>query len=151
MKFEEKFGSATKDAIARLEEKFSLKLPEDYKNFLVETNGGVVDGEKTKGIVLSEEYGENLEVNVDVFFGVDTEENATNIDYWMEQDYLEDDILENTVLIGDTYQHGFIVLICEGEDKGVYYWDDTYTFEQSSDEGNMYWIADTFTEMLEMM
>jgi len=63
----------------------------------------------------------------------------------------EDDILENAVIIGDDIMHGLIVLICDGEDKGGYYWDDSYNFEESSDGSNMYFITGTFTELLDII
>ena len=45
---------------------------------------------------------------------------------------------------------GFIELICGGEDAGVYFWDDAYIFKGSCDENNVYFIADSFTELLKM-
>ncbi|MFD2388034.1 hypothetical protein [Enterococcus rivorum] len=43
-----------------------------------------------------------------------------------------------------------ILIICDGENEGVYYWDDSYHFENSDDEMNTYWIANTFTEFIKM-
>lgn len=64
---------------------------------------------------------------------------------------MRDELLEKTIIIADDIIQGFIVLICEGEDKGVYYWDDAYNFETSDDESNVYWIADDFTSFLEQL
>ena len=46
---------------------------------------------------------------------------------------------------------GFIVIICYGENKGVYYWDDAYNFKNSDDENNMYWIASSFNEFIKLL
>ena len=59
--------------------------------------------------------------------------------------------IENTIIIGDSLQHGFIVMICVGENAGVYYYDDSYYFEESNDEGNVYWIAENFEEFWKML
>ena len=64
---------------------------------------------------------------------------------------LSDDMLPESILIADTIQQGFIVLICGGENTGVYYWDDSYVYEQSNDETNMYWIANNFEEFLNLL
>ena len=35
-----------------------------------------------------------------------------DIEYWTDKYF--DDLLENTIIIGDSLQHGFIVMICAG-------------------------------------
>ena len=40
----------------------------------------------------------------------------------------EGELLEKAVLIGDDLLQGFLVMICDGEDKGIYYWDDSSLF-----------------------
>ncbi|HEL2218080.1 TPA: SMI1/KNR4 family protein [Streptococcus suis] len=63
-----------------------------------------------------------------------------------------DDILEHALIIGDTVQHGFIIIWISGdENEGVYYYDDTYTLASSSDGGNTYYLASTFTEFLSLL
>ena len=42
-------------------------------------------------------------------------------------------------------------MICAGENSGVYYYDDSYYFEESNDEGNVYWIAENFEEFWKML
>ena len=42
--------------------------------------------------------------------------------------------------------------ITTGEDKGVYYWDYAHFFPQSSeDEGNTYFIAESFAEFCDLV
>ena len=56
-----------------------------------------------------------------------------------------DDLFESTVIIGDSIQHGFFVLVCDGSNDGVYYYD-SYSLSSSDDENNVYFIANTFDE-----
>ena len=62
-----------------------------------------------------------------------------------------DDLFEETVIIGDSLQNGFIVLICDGINDGVYYYDDSYYFDESNDEINVYLISPDFTGFLDMI
>ncbi|MBE5977520.1 MAG: hypothetical protein E7249_00110 [Paenibacillaceae bacterium] len=62
-----------------------------------------------------------------------------------------DDMLESSLIIADTLEKGFIILICTGEYKGVYYWDDSYHFESSEDDKNTYFIADSFSDLLTLI
>ena len=88
-------------------------------------------------------------INIDVLYGIDTGKSECDIEYWTDKYF--DDLLENTIIIGDSLQHGFIVMICVGENAGVYYYDDSYYFEESNDEGNVYWIAENFEEFWKML
>ena len=62
-------------------------------------------------------------VFIDVMFG-NIDIDAARIDFWTRK--YQDEMFEKSIIIGDSLMHGFFVLICEGEDKGVYYWDDTW-------------------------
>ena len=88
-------------------------------------------------------------INIDVLYGIDTGKSECDIEYWTDKYF--DELLENTIIIGDSLQHGFIVMICAGENAGVYYYDDSYYFEESNDEGNVYWIAENFEEFWKML
>ena len=88
-------------------------------------------------------------INIDVLYGIDTGKSECDIEYWTDKYF--DDLLENTIIIGDSLQQGFIVMICVGENAGVYYYDDSYYFEESNDEGNVYWIAENFEEFWKML
>ena len=142
----EKFSNTNLKDIEELESKFNVNLPKDYKEFLIDYNGGIVKKDEKNKVKIE---GISTEVAIDVLYGVGTGSNNSDIIFWMNN--FEDDILENAVIIGDDIMHGLIVLICEGEDKGVYYWDDSYNFEESSDESNMYFITGTFTEILDII
>ena len=76
-------------------------------------------------------------------FGSDPQLNrALTLEYWNTE--YKDDIPEGALLIGDFQDGGFLLLIPDGDYKGVYYYDHAYTFESSDDDGNTYFLADTF-------
>ncbi|EIF39597.1 hypothetical protein HMPREF1117_1803, partial [Streptococcus sp. SK643] len=37
------------------------------------------------------------------------------------------------------------------ENRGIYYYDDTYEFESSTDDVNAYFLANSFSEFLSMV
>ena len=141
-----KFGSATNKQIAELESKYHLKLPEDYKRFLMETDGGRAVLAESNAIEIPDL---GVSVHADIFFGCNINIKEVNLFFWMDR--LQEDILEQVLLIGDSIEHGFFVINCGDEEPGVYYWDDTYALEGSNDAYNTFWIADTFTELLEKL
>jgi hypothetical protein len=133
------FGLINSDNIKNLEIKYNIKIPEDYKSFILENNGGVIsDGNEisVKGL--------SSKITMDVLFGINTGNSNTDIMYWT--DTYKDDLLSSALIIGDDLMQGFIVMICDGENDGIYYWDDAYNHEESNDEGNTYWLADNFTD-----
>lgn len=136
-KFEIKpFGKIAKEDIVELEKIFDVLLPDDYKKFLLEYNGGAVFNNELRLKDINEV------INIDVLYGIHIGDSSSDIEYWTNE--YADDLLEKTVIIGDSLQHGFIVLICDGSNNGVYYYDDSYCFDSSNDESNVYLISNTF-------
>ena len=142
----ESFGKVKEESIQKIENLFHVVLPEDYTKFLLDFNGGVILNTEP-----GEVYSKDIDqfINIDVLYGIDTGKSECDIEYWTDKYF--DDLLENTIIIGDSLQHGFIVMICVGENAGVYYYDDSYYFEESNDEGNVYWIAENFEEFWKML
>ena len=129
-------SKATADFDA-IEKKLSVSLPADYKAFLIEHNG--ICTENT--IVRIEAIEEETLLNA--LFSCDNQLNrALTLEYWNTE--YKDDIPEGALLIGDFQDGGFLLLIPDGDYKGVYYYDHAYTFESSDDDGNTYLLADTF-------
>jgi len=137
------FGNADLSDIRDLELENNIKLPNDYIDFLLRFNGGDVEPTDENSIYI-EEFGEGI--NVDVLFGIQTKEVELSVEFWSNK--YRNEMPHDVIIIGDSYQHGFIVLLCSGENAGIYYWDDTYEFECSNDENNTYFIADTFTDFV---
>ena len=139
------FNNIKKDRIDKIEKELEIKFPEDYRKFLLKYNGGIVEknGENSIRVQNIEE-----EIIIDTLFGIVEEEEA-DISYWNQQ--MKEDMLDRELIIGDDIIEGFLVIICYGENKGVYYWDDAYNFKNSDDENNMYWIASSFNEFIKLL
>lgn len=142
----ESFGKVKEESIQKIENLFHVVLPEDYTKFLLDFNGGVIFNTEPSEVYLKDiaQF-----INIDVLYGIDTGKSECDIEYWTDKYF--DELLENTIIIGDSLQHGFIVMICAGENAGVYYYDDSYYFEESNDEGSVYWIAENFEEFWKML
>ena len=57
-------------------------------------------------------------------------------------------MLDGAVLIGFDVHQGFLFLIADGrDDTGVYYWDDSYVFEESDDDQNVYLLVKNLSEL----
>ena len=136
----ESFGKVKEESIQKIENLFHVVLPEDYTKFLLDFNGGVILNTEPGEVYLKDiaQF-----INIDVLYGIDTGKSECDIEYWTDKYF--DDLLENTIIIGDSLQH------CVGENAGVYYYDDSYYFEESNDEGNVYWIAENFEEFWKML
>ena len=121
----ESFGKVKEESIQKIENLFHVVLPEDYTKFLLDFNGGVILNTEPGEVYLKDiaQF-----INIDVLYGIDTGKSECDIEYWTDKYF--DDLLENTIIIGDSLQHGFIVMICVGENAGVYYYDDSYYFEE---------------------
>ena len=144
----DRFGFANEEAISILENKFEVVLPEDYKRFLLQENGGRNTAYKYKNLVRISQISE--EINIDVMFGVETNMKNADIEQWTSE--YRDDLFPNSIIIGDTIQHGFIVFwLSNDENRGIYYYDDTYEFESSTDDVNAYFLANSFSEFLSMV
>jgi SMI1 / KNR4 family protein len=144
----DRFGFANEEAISILENKFEVVLPEDYKRFLLQENGGRNTAYKYKNLVRISQISE--EINIDVMFGVETNIKNADIEQWTSE--YRDDLFPNSIIIGDTIQHGFIVFwLSNEENRGIYYYDDTYEFESSTDDVNAYFLANSFSEFLSMV
>ena len=97
--------------------------------------------------LLVKDLGES--VNIDVLFGINIKDTELSLELWLN-DY-RSDMPESTIIIGASYQHGLIIMICSGADAGIYYWDHAYEFACSNDETNTYYIAKTFTEFIQSL
>lgn len=123
-------------------------MPQDYIDHLQQYNGCDVEADDACGVYVR--YLKE-DIHVDVLFGINTGYDNANIATWMDDDIIGKDLPDNTIIIGISMEHGFIVMLCYGEDSGIYYWDNTYHFECSNDESNTYFIADTFTDFAKRM
>lgn len=137
------FGQATPSQVLSLENAINAPLPADYKDFLLKTNGA----ELHNALINPEDL--NEEIALDVLFGFQSDENL-DILFWLNE--YKDEIPERSLLIGSDPGSNLILMIPHGEDQGLYYWDHTHFFPDSSEEnGNTYYICDSFQSLLEII
>ena len=133
------YGKATQDMIDSFEKHIGFLLPDDYKQFLFEYNGGLA----RYNYFWVDDLDEELPLHVLYGLGLDK-----NLDLKTWNDEYVDDLCSNSIIIGHDPGSGLIVLINDNEDGGIYYWDHTFNFEQSNEDENTYKIADTFQDFI---
>lgn len=139
------FGQAKLSDIEILEDKFNVEIPEDYKNFLLQSNGGQNVNYQNENRVRISQIDETI--NIDIMFGTKTGIKNADIEQWTSE--YQEDIFNKSILIGDTMQHGFIVFwLSDDENQGIYYYDDSYEFDSSNDLNNAYYLSPTFSDFL---
>lgn len=141
-----KFGSVDIARIAKLEQDYGLNLPVVYKEFLQKYNGGIVDKVYKNPIYVADL---DIYLEMEIFYGVDLDTECFDIDYWMGQYRTE--LPEKSIIIGDDISKGFLVLVCDGENKGLYYWDDEWNYSQSEENGNAYCITQDLSLLKEIL
>jgi hypothetical protein len=139
----EKFGEGKVENIKTFENQYNLQLPKDYINFLLQYNGGIVEKDENCQVIVKSLKGT---IHIDVLYGIDTTHENANINTWM--DMFKGDILDGAIIIGDSIEHGFLVMMCSKDNSGICYWDHTFAFPNSSDESNTYYIANTFDDFI---
>ena len=138
------FGNLNESDISSLEDALGISLPADYKEFLSKTNGGCP---KNNYFVLNTpSLKEELLINF--FLGVNDDENF-NIISWNTDYKLEMPI--STFIFGVEYGGGMFIQITEGDDKGVYFWDSNFSLSVTSNDENVFYIADTFSDFLSLI
>lgn len=136
------WGQIDEKAISAFERAINFLLPTDYRAFLQVNNGANVDGQVFFVSDLDQD------VLMDVFFGItNAEERSLTLGYWPNE--FGDELQEKTLIIGSDPGGGMITYVTAGEDKGIYYWDHSHFFPQSSkEEGNTYFLADSFDDFM---
>lgn len=137
------FGGASLETINNFEKSIGFLLPNDYKQFLMKYNGGTARIRYSTFKV--KELNENIPL--DVLYGIGIEKKQLDLQE-VNDEYI-DDILANCIIIGDDPGAGMIVLINDDDFQGIYYWDHSFYFSQSSDEKNIYKIADSFKDFID--
>jgi hypothetical protein len=136
------FGQGNVENIKKIERELQVVLPEDYKNFLIKYNGAVID----EAYIYVDDLQQKMRMGL--FYGVDVDSYADILKINKE---FSDDILENSLLIGTDDGEGWILLICDGENDGIWYYDHSYFFKQSTDDLNTYFVCDTFLDFIKLL
>ena len=137
------YKNGNSEEVLKLEKNFKIKLPEDYRNFLIQYNGGNID-DRYLYVKELDEY-----MLMGYFFGIGIEKGFSDINKINEE--YDDDIPKKSLLIGTDEGSGFLLLVNDGKNDGIWYYDHTYFFEQSNDDLNTYFICDTFTDFIKLL
>ena len=90
----------------------------------------------------------NEEVILGTMLGISENKNFSltdwNSEYQMELPY-------DSFVFGTECGGGLFVMIVSGEVRGIYFWDHTFIFDQSSVDSNVYFLADNFTNFIEKL
>lgn len=138
------FGMATEETVRNFEQHIGFSLPDDYKQFLIEYNGGTPQVRYSTFTV--EALSEIIPLDVLYGLGIDSEMDLQD---W--NDEYRSDLLSNSIIIGRDPGTGMVVLINDAEIKGVFYWDHSLFFNQSNEEENVYKIYDSFQEFINQL
>lgn len=136
------FGSLSSKDIDMLEREFGVNIPNDYKTFLELYNGGIPKQNYLTFVIPDI----NEEIILGVLLGLNENKNY-DLFSW-NREYRED-MIESSLIIGTEYNSGLIVLINQVEESGVYFWDNAYMFDSSSDETNTYKLSDSFSQFID--
>jgi hypothetical protein len=131
--------------IKAMENKISVFLPEDYKIFLLESNGGAPNPR----YFLIEGWENNDKGGIDTFYGFSYIVQGFKYDLEEHFETYKGRIPTNLFPIACTGMGDVIVLSVAGYDKGkVYIWDhEQEHFPPTYD--NIYKIADSFREFID--
>ncbi len=135
------FGKASQKMIDDFEKIIDFSLPNDYKNFLLEYNGGIPEVKYSTFNVKEL----NEDISLDILLGLAIDK----LDLQKRNAEYKEDLLPYCIIIGDDPGSGMIVLINDLELKGIYYWDHSFYFEKSNEEQNIYKITDSFREFID--
>lgn len=130
--------------IIKFERKFKVKLPEDYKGFLLQHNGGNPNSSlfvnKKRKRLSPLRIKKETECSFGVMYSLDEVKLGKNVSIEIE------DLPKNIFTIGYTPGNDYICISLSGEDKYCIYY--AYNGEPNDNYENMYHLADSFTEFL---
>jgi SMI1 / KNR4 family (SUKH-1) len=137
--YEDNASSLSINAITEFEQKIGCTLPQDYCDFLVQHNGGQPE------LQFLEVSDCKSDVMIHCFLGIGNP-NA-DILIWLKE--LDDDLKDTFLPIG--IDPGGNFLLMDKSDGKIYYWDSARYFSCSSDEENAFWVANSFSHLLERL
>ncbi|ELY4323523.1 SMI1/KNR4 family protein [Cronobacter turicensis] len=149
----------TEADIQRLENRYRISLPEDYKTFLLLNNGFVVKSPDYCN--LTYRGVDEGAIAFNALFGMQAKNDYYDVIYNNDELLSELDFIDSKLIIGDDPGGNYFLMVDEQNRKGIFYWDRTHlhaedTLQQfeipEQDEcGNLYRLSDTFTAFFEMI
>lgn len=136
------FGSLDNKDLEVFQRSNNLGLPDDYKEYLLENNGGSVNDK----IVCFNAENIAEPIALGSLFGVGNAKKSLSLETWLNE--YGDELLENMLIIGHATGSGLVLLVNQEDWKGVYFWDNCLDYENSTEDECMYFIAKTFKDFL---
>lgn len=129
--------------ISAFERRFSIELPQEYRDFLLAHNGGrpEPDAFPIKG------FEKNPKGVIHVFLRLDGAIESSNVD-WTYRTMLGR-IPKNLIAIARDGSGGLVCLSMSGPDRGVVYYWDFYGETCPPSWDNVFRVTDTFREFLD--
>ncbi|WP_025684906.1 SMI1/KNR4 family protein [Paenibacillus maysiensis] len=132
----------TLEEIEEFEIEHDVKFTEQYKKFLQESNGGYPVPNMFK---ISDEQGEDV---LNVFYGIG--DMYSNLEDYL--DIYEDRLPQGFIPIGNDPGGNVICLGTNTEYyEKIYFWDHEEESEDPDDMSNMYFLANTIYDFLDLM
>jgi hypothetical protein len=145
----------TLEQVIEIEKTIGHQLPQQYKDFLLQFNGGEVSPDCFKVKYSGQEWAEGLEeALLRAFYSIPEHEYYSFLE---NQEFYEGRVPADTILIADTPGRDKILLGIEGENTGkIFYWNGSYEVdeEEQAEEGfqadysNVGFVANSFNEFL---
>lgn len=137
------FGKISYNEIMQKIEEKNIVIPSEYVDFLLKTNGGIIDGQSEK--VVLEIADLHQKIYISKFLGFCKEEQNDIIYY---SDKYKDDIGEGSIVIGIDGLNNFIVIVRDTKSSKVCYWDKNLKIPISTEQGNAYVISESVSEFV---
>lgn len=132
------YGRLGNEDLEAFQKTHHLELPADYKEYLLENNGGSAGTQ----MICFQAKGIEEPVALGALFGLNQSVKNASIETWLEE--CRHDLLDNMVVIGKTVFPGLILLSNRKKGKGVYFWDYSCLYETSGQFDCIYFLASTF-------
>lgn len=145
------YGHANIEDIERYEMMTGCQLPDDYKQFLLENNGGYPEQEENY-IIIPKVTSEKIKLRwfAGVTIGGEVSSYSKNL-FKLVSEY--EGMIDPRLFIPFARPYGyFSLLLCVSEQMpGIYLYDYSVRLKESSKKKVLHKICDTFTEFLELV
>jgi hypothetical protein len=141
-----KFGVLSLDILLEFEHKYSFHLPENYRQFLLEHNGG---GPHPMDAINFIDGGVPNSSDVHFFYGIHNGENWASIE-WNIKNYKERIVDEGMPIAGDSGGNQYVLIVEGGKAGQIFFWNHEGETKPPSYE-NMSFIASSFKEFTEKL
>jgi len=149
----------TNSDISKIEQVLKKKLPTDYKTFLSNKNGFFISDPDFSEIS-TDKISDGV-ISFDRLFGLNENEGCNDLLSFNGEFISELNHLSGAIAIGEDGGGNPYVLLTEGKNSGVYYWDRTHLHEgdpinkfdikEVGDSGNLFLISNSFKDFYKLI